>query len=139
MYGARLTRDFGESVPDPWRSAVKSLSDSQIQRGLRRLTAAGSGSTPTLPQFVKACKAPGDDEGTARPELTYRPQSHLPWQVRTGNCTLLSFLLSKGGVSADLMPKLVETKNKIVATAHNDDDAAELGNVLRAAFERVAT
>jgi hypothetical protein len=136
MYGTRLTRDFGESVPDPWRSAIKTLTDAQIQRGMRRLTATGSGSTPTLPQFMKACRASGDDEYETRPASTYLPKPELSWQVRTGNCTLLSFMLAND-VPQDLVPKLVETKNKIVAGAADDDDAADLGSVLRSAFAKV--
>lgn len=138
MYGTRLTRDFGESVPEPWRSAVNALTDAQIKGGLQRLTAAGSGSAPTLPQFVKACRTVGDDEGTIRPQLTYQPPPKITWQQRTGNASLLQFLLSKGGVSEELVPKLVETKNKIVASTADDDDAKELQSVLFAAFAKVA-
>jgi hypothetical protein len=136
MYGTRLTRDFGESVPEPWRSAVNTLSDAQIQRGMRRLTATGSGSTPTLPQFVKACRASGDDEYTARPDTTCLPQPQITWQVRNGNMALLSFMMAND-VPQDLVPKLVETKNKIVAGTADDDDTADLSNVLRSAFAKV--
>jgi hypothetical protein len=136
MYGTRLTRDFGESVPEPWRSAIKTLSDSQVQRGLRRLTANGSGSTPTLPQFMKACRASGDDEYETRPAGTFLPQPPLSWQVRNGNFALLSFMMAND-VPQDLVPKLVETKNKIVAGTADDDDTADLSNVLRTAFAKV--
>lgn len=138
MYGGRLTRDFGESVPSTWRSAINSLKDHEVQRGIRRLTAAGSSSAPTLPQFVKACKTIGDDEGEIHPASTSLPAPPITWQVRTGNLALFRFLLSRQGVPEDLVSELVAAKNKIVSTVHDDDDQAALVDVLRAAFERIA-
>lgn len=97
MYGTRLARDFGESVPEVWKQAISTLKRYEIDRGLRRLTTGGSGSPPTLPQFMKACKMTGDDEGTLRPASTFQA---LPKPVRPenrflmiGNFELLRFLL----------------------------------------------
>lgn len=114
MYGNRLTRDFGDSVPDPWRSAITTLNDYQIQRGLRRLTEHGSGSTPTLPQFVKACRDTSGDpivpEVPALPELT--PDNFTLF----GNHLLFNFLMRyPQPVSDASLRELVKAKDKIVA------------------------
>jgi hypothetical protein len=63
------------------------------------------------------------------------PQPTLSWQVRNGNFALLSFMMAND-VPQGLVQKLVETKNKIVAGTADDDDTADLSNVLRTAFAR---
>lgn len=137
MYGTRLTRDFGESVPDPWRSAIATLNDLQIQRGLRRLTAAGSASVPTLPQFVKACRQTGDDEGETRPAATYLPAPPVdPW-VGLGNRALFQYLKTKGAASEQTLPKLVAVKNEIIAAADDSSEPKEVRDVLFAAFDKL--
>lgn len=146
MYGARLTRDFGDSVPDPWRSTIKTLSDAEIQRGLRRLTIAGSGSTPTLPQFVKACREFGDDEGQVRPASTYLPAPDYDHFHRFGQKQFFKFLLTHDTTPAQL-PELIRRKNEIIDAARNDpemqpggneeEQGAQLHEILFAAWEKV--
>lgn len=145
MYGTRLTRDFGESVPDPWRSAIKTLTDVQIQRGLRRLTAAGSASTPTLPQFVKACKTAGDDEGEVRPAHTYLPgPSYDDFHIFGQRCLLKFALSADTAFSAEQMRDLVEHKNRLVSDFRDmhretqDVTAEQMREGLFAAFARIA-
>lgn len=135
MYGNRLTRDFGDSVPDPWRSAIGTLSDSQVQRGLRRLTVAGSASTPTLPQFVKACRDLGDDEGQTRPASTYLPAPDYDHFHRFGQRQFFKFLWTHDTTPAQL-PMLIQRKNEIIDAARHDPemqlggDEAEQGKQL---------
>lgn len=134
MYGNRLTRDFGDSVPDPWRSAIKTLSDSEVQRGLRRLTAGGSGSTPTLPQFVKACRTSGDAEGEMRPASTYLPSADYDHFHCFAQKQMFAFL-KQHVVSNDLLPTLIQRKNEIIDAARHDPDIrdgdeAEMGKQL---------
>lgn len=138
MYGTRLTRDFGESVPEPWKSAINSLNDHQVQRGLRRLTATGSASVPTLPQFVKACRQVGDDEGEARQAPTYLPGPVYDAFHRFGQRALFRFLKTKGAASEECLRKLIAVKNHIVTAAMDDEStkAEELRDVLLAAFEK---
>lgn len=121
MYGNRLTRDFGDSVPDPWRSAISTLSDAQIQRGLRRLTAGGSGSTPTLPQFAKACRDQGDDEGQVRPASTQLPSPNYDHFHCFGQIQFFKFL-KMHNVRNDQLPKLIARKNEIISAARHDPD-----------------
>lgn len=145
MYGNRLTRDFGDSVPDPWRSAIKSLSDPQIQRGLRRLTAAGSASTPTLPQFVKSCRATGDDEGEVRPASTVLPAPNYDHFHCFGQLQLFKFI-RLFEVSNDQLPTIIQRKNEIIDAARHDPDmhggdaremGAQLHEILFSAWRKV--
>lgn len=134
MYGNRLTRDFGDSVPDPWRRAINTLTDAQIARGLRRLTAAGSSSTPTQPQFVKACRAPGDDEGEVRPAATVLPAPNYDHFHCFGQIQFFKFL-KLHNVRNDQLPRLIARKNEIIDAARHDPamqsgDEAVLGKEL---------
>lgn len=119
MYGSRLIREFGESVPEVWRQAVGSLKRFEVDRGLRRLTTGGSASPPTLPQFMKACKQIGDDEGTLRPAVTYTPANALPPPsnrfVPTGSIALLRFILAENTPT-----DRIEDLRKIMLDAAND-------------------
>lgn len=121
MYGAKLARDFDASVPDAWRHAIGSLKHYEVDRGLRRLTLGGSGSPPTLPQFIKACKQVGEAEGPSNPHPN--PSSALPLHfdpfVAHANKCLLSFLFKRGTVSDELLSKLVEEKN-VIASQYRD-------------------
>lgn len=143
MYGTRLTRDFGESVPEPWTSAIRTLTDPQIQRGLRRLTAIGSASTPTLPVFVKACRQLGDDEGEIRPSATYLPGPSPDALNCHSQRVMLSFLRHQSsGASEAALAKMIAAKNKLIEqyrwiTQDEPEAASELRDKLWAAFTAV--
>lgn len=140
MYGTRLTRDFGESVPEPWTSAIRTLTDLQIQRGMRRLTATGSASTPTLPVFVKACRQLGDDEGEIRPNGAYLPGPEPDALNCHSYLVMLSFLRHQtSGASEASLRKMIAAKNKLVEqyrwiTQEEPAAASELRDKLWAAF-----
>lgn len=112
MFGNRLVRDFGESVPEIWRSAISSLNDHQIAKGLRVLSAHGSGSPPTLPQFMKSCKTIGDEEGTPRQAPTYEalPDGRDHFDLMA-NQELLKFLIRET-VNSNQLPALMAIKNQ---------------------------
>jgi hypothetical protein len=116
MYGSKVVRDFGESVPNVWRSAVGALNRFEIDRGLRRLTMQGGASPPTLPQFIKACKQTGDDEGTIRPAQDHflTPPSMDKWR-EFGNRCLFAYLCTEGAATVESLKVLVAEKNKIAA------------------------
>lgn len=141
MYGTRLTRDFGVLVPEPWASAIRTLNDRQIQRGMRKLIDIGSTSTPTLPAFVKACRMLDDEDerpGRANvPALPGYDDYHL-----LGQRWLFAFLLKQGGVGPEKLPKLIAAKNRIVeqfrAGGDIDGTVAEWLDVAMSTFEREA-
>lgn len=114
MYGTRLTRDFGESVPEPWKQAIASLKRHEIDRGLRRLTAGGSGSPPTLPQFMKACKTIGEEEGPSRPATKPQlPAPEIDNFTRAANHWMFNYLRQRTTSRAALKDMIAE-KNRLV-------------------------
>lgn len=119
MYGSRHIRDFGESVPDVWRQQIAKLKAHEIERGLRRLTIAGSGSPPTLPQFVKACKEVkefGADDTVNYPPGTLIEEKDLrdKWD-RFADHLFLNYLRRKNGVKESLLPLLIQIKKDVAA------------------------
>jgi hypothetical protein len=119
MYGQRFLRDFGDSPPEPWISACGALKDHEIKRGLARLANTGSGSSPTLPQFVKACRTVGEDDGPKGPRGTREslppPQHQEQWH-RWGQLALLKFLVKYGPAPDHQLPAMIAAKNRLVAS-----------------------
>jgi hypothetical protein len=58
-------RKFGEEPPEEWIAALTRVNDYQVERGLRRMVFGWKGGPPSLPDFVRYCRAIGDeyDEG----------------------------------------------------------------------------
>jgi len=145
MYGTRHTRDFGESVPDVWKQAIGGLKRHEIERGLRRLTAQGSGSPPTLPQFMKACRQIGDD-GIGAENQQSGPALPLIFDkyVAHANKCLLAYLnvIIKDKVTEDELQKLVAEKNRIaeqfkeISTA-DEVTGKEIKEALFKSFDRL--
>jgi hypothetical protein len=142
MFGENLVRAFGRSVPDPWRNAIRSLTNPQLERGLQALLDEGSAHPPTLPQFLAACrKAP--------------PQAHQPFEPLTGptydefhrvGCVELLQFLSINTVPNSMIPALVRRKNEIASASRADENLqglpqaewkAELKPIYQGAFQRV--
>ena len=119
MYGPRFLRDYGEQPSQIWRSAIQGLNDHEIARGFRRLAAHGSASPPTLPQFTKACKQVGEEDGPSRPiNQPQLPQPDFcPWKAFANRC-LFGFLTKNTGPLVDekTLAKLVKAKNEITET-----------------------
>lgn len=142
MYGSRITRDFGESVPEPWQSAIRKLTDVEIQRGLRRLTLGGSGSTPTLPQFVKACREIGTTDGPENPGPAL-PKPLPDTFVLFGNHLLFNYLMRHPVPVSDASVKeLVRLKDKIIADyqcIHTEDPVTgeEVRDTLHSAWDAI--
>jgi hypothetical protein len=137
MYGPRFLRDYGDRAPPPWQSAIRSIPDRELKRGFRRLTAAGSGSVPTLPQFVKACKAIGDDDGEPGPAIPYKsPTGGNDEFDSCGNYALLRHLLAvKQQPDEEALQRLVDTKNRMVKDFRGMNREADVsGEEMRLAF-----
>lgn len=60
-FGDGLLRKFGEEPPAEWIEAIEDLNDFQIRRGFKRLMFGWKGGVPNLPDFVRLCRAIGDD------------------------------------------------------------------------------
>lgn len=61
-FGDALLRKFGKTPPAEWVGGINMLNDAQLERGLRRLVFGGKGHPPSLPEFVRVCRAIGNDE-----------------------------------------------------------------------------
>lgn len=61
FFGDGLLRKFGEDPPEEWIETLDDISDFQIRRGFKRLTFGWKGGVPNLPDFVRLCRAIGDD------------------------------------------------------------------------------
>lgn len=61
LFGDTLIRKFDAEPPEEWVSAIGMLNDGQIERGLRRMVFGWKGGVPNLPDFVRLCRAIGDD------------------------------------------------------------------------------
>lgn len=144
MYGPRFIRDFGESVPDVWRSAINSLNESELRRGLKRLTSSGSGSSPTLPQFVKACKLIGEEDGPSRPQNFTQPAlTHSCDSFdKLGNACLMRYSLNWPGDLGDMdAAELFRVKTKIAQqfreiASECEVDADEMRSAFKSAFDK---
>lgn len=60
-FGDALLRRFGKEPPAEWVEAISALNEIQLERGLRRLKYSGKGGAPSLPEFVRLCRAITDD------------------------------------------------------------------------------
>lgn len=61
-FGDSLLRKFGKTPPAEWVGAIGMLNDRQIERGLKRLVFGGKNQPPSLPEFIRVCRAVGTDD-----------------------------------------------------------------------------
>lgn len=144
MYGGRLTRDLGESVPETWRRAILQLSDHEVRRGLARLLKGGHSGAPSLPQFVKACKLIGEDDGPSAPTglRALAAPSTGDMYDGFGNKALLGWLMTNGAATAESLAVMIAVKNDIVKLyrdigAHDKVEPSELKDQLLTAFRKI--
>lgn len=88
-FGDALLRRFGKEPPAEWVEAIGSLNEIQLERGLRRLKYSGKGGAPSLPEFVRLCRAITDDgiEEGLRPMSLPAPDAGKfdGWDVTANN------------------------------------------------------
>jgi len=141
MYGVRHTKDYGESVPDVWRQAIETLTEHEINRGLRRLTKDGNAYPPTLPQFMKACKSIGDD-GPANPGayVGIEDSRFDPYHCHAQR--VMCWYLLNRKIQQSMLSALIRAKNIIVDQyrligKEEKVDGKEIKERLIAAFDAV--
>lgn len=61
-FGEALLRKFGAEPPQEWIAGLSVLTSAQHERGLRRLVFGWKGSPPSLPDFMRLCRAVGTDD-----------------------------------------------------------------------------
>lgn len=117
MFGPRLVRDYGPSAPDAWRNVIGAMRPQELANGLKALLDGGSGSVPTLPQFIKACRSSNEAGGMER---NHSPERRIerkfePIEAHANKC-LFAFLWSeyRAQVSEQLLSLLLAVKTKKV-------------------------
>lgn len=112
MYGNKFISSYGEKPLQMWAMTINELKDYEIKRGLRKLLMKGSGTPPTLPQFVAACKY--SDEEESQP----LPNNLLPKEVQYDavHCqaqgAMMAYLMLKS-VPKDFLPVMIQIKSKM--------------------------
>lgn len=94
MFGPRLVRDYGQSAPDTWRNVIGAMHSYELQRGLKNLLESGSGSVPTLPQFIKACRTPIESEQSPAPVSHRVERKFDPIEAHANKC-LIAYMWNK--------------------------------------------
>ena len=112
-----MAQMHGDKPSQMWIMAVSGFKDYEIERGLRKLLYKGSGTPPTLPQFVAACKYSEEDEAEPTPmESRIRiasPYDEPVWSH--GQKCLLAFLWKSSRKYNDTeLQELIKIKNKLV-------------------------
>jgi len=149
-FGPRFLRDFGSTAPQIWQDAIRSLKDHEIARGFRRLALHGSASSPTLPQFVKACKTVGemtDQRGnvlvegeSARPALPRLPnKQETDIYQQWGQSSIAKFLVRSNVrcLSDDELAGLCTVRDRLVAQFREigTEEKVQPEEFLKAAFK----
>ena len=138
MFGSRFTREYGDSAPSAWRRTIESLKDFELARGLHELLQQGSGSPPTLPQFVKACRA-ADPDDVVRPAATYLPPPTMDSISAYGQRMLLAYLMDprRKCPSDASLQRMVAAKNRVIdqfREIERDDPTVQSAEIKAALF-----
>ena len=100
-----------------WAMSINGFKDYEIQRGLRKLLHKGSGTPPTLPQFIAACKYSEDEDSAPAPtQVLHRIASQYDEPVWChGQKCLMTFLWkSSRKYTEEELKKFIEIKNRLV-------------------------
>jgi hypothetical protein len=140
MYGNKFTAAYGESPSQMWTVTIAGFKDFEIERGLRKLLFKGSGTPPTLPQFVAACKYSEDDEPISAPVDAPKIASQFnePVWCHGQKCFLIFLWKSTRKYSEDEMKKLIDIKNRLVNDYKRilaEDDTLTGGDIRDALFQ----
>lgn len=143
MYGNRFIRDYGESAPEAWCNVIGALKDHELKGGLKKLLDLGSGSPPTLPQFIKACRNANEHEGAERNHSPYvlpKPEYLEKFHAHGEKC-LFAYLWDRNGVSEAALKAMIQAKNRLVdsfrtISAEEEVTGAEIKRAMFAAFDK---
>ena len=140
MYGSKYISAYGEKPSQMWTMAINGFKDHEIQRGLRKLLHKGSGTPPTLPQFVAACKYSEEEDSTPNPSTVVLPRIASQYDEPVwshGQKCLFAFLWkSKRQYTNDEVKEMVSIKNKIVSDFRQilSEDSSLTGSEIRDAL-----
>ena len=118
-FGDSLLRKFGKAPPQEWVGAIAALNDGHIERGLKRLLFGGKGQPPSLPEFVRVCRAVGTDEFDEDRPIALPAPDHFrgdAWDM-AANRYLLGHIARQLSLNPQRYagPKFVENVHRLVA------------------------
>lgn len=116
MFGSKFASNYGDKPSQMWAMSINGFKDYEIQRGLRKLLHKGSGTPPTLPQFIAACKYSEDEDTPAPTQALPKIASQFdePVWCHGQKCLMIFLWKSTRKYTEDELKKLVEIKNRLV-------------------------
>lgn len=118
MFGSKFVSNYGENPSQMWIAAINGFKDYEVQRGLRKLLYKGSGTPPTLPQFVSACKYSDDEDTTPNPSTLALPriasEFDEPVWCHGQKCLLTYLWKSSRKYNDNELKELISIKNRLV-------------------------
>lgn len=118
MFGSKFSSNYGDKPSQMWAMSINGFKDYEIQRGLRKLLHKGSGTPPTLPQFIAACKYSEEEDAAPNPSTVALPRIASQYDEPVwshGQKCLMTFLWkSSRKYTEEELKKLIEIKNKLV-------------------------
>ena len=147
MYGNKFMTAYGEKPSQIWTMTINGFKEHEIQRGLRKLLHKGSGTPPTLPQFVAACKYSEEEDQTPNPSTVALPriasQYDEPVWCHGQKCLFAFLWKSTRRYTDEQVKEMVAIKNKIVSdfklilAEDNSLTGSEIRDALFAAWSKV--
>src|SRR6478736_568350 len=135
MFGvSALTNKFGAKPPQTWRTALASLNEFQLARGMNRALHFTKG-VPNLPEFLRMCReVASDDLDPEGPRIAPSHQIQGPlaqrWEAEAG-IHLLSYVTDQSKhrifyASEELTAPLVKAKKEWAQDMRDAEMAAAL-------------
>ena len=125
LFGAdALERKFGRDIPREWTSIVERMPAAELERGMRRLVHSGKAHVPTLPEFVRLCKAVGDDGEWGGPKGQHAlpaPAQNVtdPWGTQ-GNIHFFAYVYGHAKDFAGLTAEQNDVRTRILVRWKNE-------------------
>lgn len=93
-FGESLVRKFGSEPPQLWIDLIGTLTDFEIERGLRRTMGSGRRDVPNLPEFKRLCIEVGDTPEDRPPALPAPAYTGDGWDL-FANRMLLDYIFAQ--------------------------------------------
>ena len=126
-FGDAMLRKYGAEPPHEWIGALGMLTAAQHERGLRRLVFGWKGGPPSLPDFMRLCRAIGTDEfDEGQPD---QPRLPPPDAFAGDNWDMAANRYLMGHIAKRLSenPRFYGKPASYEAMRANDDDLRQLG------------
>lgn len=113
LFGDALLRKFDSEPPEEWVAAISMLNDFQLERGLKRMVFTWKGGPPNLPDFVRICRAIGDDDfDTPKQQIALPRRDEFKgdhWDI-AGNMRLLKHITTLLAANSAALGKVLPVR-----------------------------